>query len=59
MKPPSTRSLEPRRVRAPPKFTRDEYQQARRLTEGLEQLWLCDDPCDRKSSVLRDIDGFR
>lgn len=58
MKPQPKRTRNRHPVREPQKLTRQEYQQARRLTEGLGQLWSCDDPCDRRPAVL-DSDGLR
>lgn len=36
--------------------TRREHRESRRLTEGLRQMWMCDDPCDRMLDHLRVID---
>lgn len=58
MKPQPKQTPKRRRFHDHPKLTRTEYQQARRLSEGLEQLWSSDDPYDRRPAVL-DSDGLR
>jgi len=42
------------RVPGPRRQTRDEERQARRLAEGLRDLWSCDEPPDRRSGDLPD-----
>lgn len=47
-----------RRMHGPPRLTPSECKQARRLAEGLRDLWTCDDPKDRQDRPF-DASDFR
>lgn len=48
-----------RRLHVPSRLTRTEFKQARRLDEGLRDLWSCDDPKDRQDRAMVDSSDFR
>lgn len=57
---PASKPYNPRRrIHAPPRLSRSESKQARRLVEGLRELWSCDDPKDRQDRAMFDSSDFR